>query len=279
MKRILLNILCLGLMAAGMLVLAYPAVSNLINTYRHKTEVTSYIDEVKNMSNEDALARLRDAEEFNREISVYGGYASLTSAQHETYMNLLNITSSGIMCYIKIPILEVQLPVYHGTDEGTLRAGAGHLEGTSLPVGGKGTHAVISAHTGMVDEKLFTNLDKMKKKDIFIIKVLNKTLTYEVDHITVVLPDNTEPLASDPDKDYCTLLTCTPYGVNSHRLLVRGKRIKNIEPEPNIAAINPTVIIMLIGFLLIFVLFVWYILRMIKERRRRSASSARLRQL
>ena len=143
------------------------------------------------------------------------------------YEALLNIAGSGVMGYIEIPELKVSLPVYHGVDEGVLQIAVGHIPGTSLPTGGKGTHRVLSGHRGLPSAKLFTNLDQLREGDIFMLRILDETLTYEVDQILIVEPHEVEALAIDPNEDYCTLVTCTPYGINTHRLLVRGHRVEN----------------------------------------------------
>jgi sortase A len=163
------------------------------------------------------------------------------------------------MGYIEIPSIQVMLPIYHGIEEEVLQAGAGHIPGTSLPVGGKGTHCVISGHRGLVSAQLFTNLDQLKEGDIFLLYTLDRTLTYEVDQIRIVLPDELDDLEIDPNQDYCTLVTCTPYGVNTHRLLVRGHRIANLadgtatadalQLDPNMVAM--VVAIPMLAFLLI----------------------------
>ena len=158
----------------------------------------------------------------------------MTDEERKEYESLLNVGGNGIMGYISIPDIDVELPIYHGTDNAVLTIGAGHLEGSSLPVGGTGTHAVITGHRGLPRAKLFTDLPKISEGSIFQITVLNKTLTYEVDQILTVLPDEVESLEIDPQQDYVTLVTCTPYGINSHRLLVRGHRIDN--PESVVSA-------------------------------------------
>lgn len=190
----------------------------------------NYDKKAAEMSQKEINDALEKAREYNRELL---GNVVLTDPfdpdavkkQNEDYDNLLNIAGDGVMGSVEIPSIDVYLPIYHGTDSESLEKGAGHLENSSLPVGGKGTHSIISAHTGLPSAKMFDNLTEVKEGDVFYIHVLNRTLAYEVDQIKVVLPENVSDLLIDKNKDYVTLVTCTPYGINSHRLLVRGTRI------------------------------------------------------
>ena len=161
----------------------------------------------------------------------------MTEEEREKYDGLLNISDNGIIGHIEIPIINCSLPIYHGTDEAVLQIAVGHIEGTSLPVGGESTHCVLSGHRGLPSAKLFTDLDKLTEGDIFFIRVLDVILTYEVDRILIVEPYQIDSLEIEKEKDYCTLVTCTPYGINTHRLLVRGHRIENIE-EAEIARVT-----------------------------------------
>lgn len=222
----------LALVAAG--VALYPLISNLISEANKSLVETKYEKAVQQMDT-GSLERARlEAEEYNKTLlsvtSTPYTKAALQSAS-ESYDRLLNVRGDGIMGYVEIPVLGVELPIFHGTDEATLDRGIGHLLGSSLPVGGLGTHCVLTGHSGLAGQKMFSDLNKTKKGDIFYLKVLNETLAYMVTEINTVLPEDTSKLAINSGKDYCTLLTCTPYGVNTHRLLVRGERIEYMEAK------------------------------------------------
>ena len=169
------------------------------------------------------------AEEYNASLSYVGGAGGISPQQEEIYNNLLTYNETSAMGIVVIPKINVNLPIYHGTDQTALQVGVGHIASSSLPIGGKGTHCVLSAHSGMADSTMFDQLDRLEIGDTFSIISLGETLVYQVDQIKVVLPEETEDLFIDPNQDYCTLITCTPYGVNSHRLLVRGVRVENTE--------------------------------------------------
>ena len=173
----------------------------------------------------DAL--LQSAQRYNRDLFSRGSRFSLTDEQREDYLSQLSIDTSGIMGYIEIPTIKVSLPIYHGTSDDVLQIAVGHLEWSSLPVGGESTHCVLSGHRGLPSAKLFTNLDQLSEGDLFVIRTLDEVLTYEVDRILIVLPGEVQTLGIEEGKDLCTLVTCTPYGVNSHRMLVRGHRVDN----------------------------------------------------
>lgn len=173
----------------------------------------------------DAL--LQSAQRYNRDLFSRGSLFSLTDEQREDYLSQLSIDTSGIMGYIEIPTIKVSLPIYHGTSDDVLQIAVGHLEWSSLPVGGESTHCVLSGHRGLPSAKLFTNLDQLSEGDLFVIRTLDEVLTYEVDRILIVLPGEVQTLGIEEGKDLCTLVTCTPYGVNSHRMLVRGHRVDN----------------------------------------------------
>ena len=217
---------------AGLSLLLYPFVANQWNNYRQKQLISSYEQTVsqKEASNRiDYDAELKKAEAYNEALlpSILPDSFAIADASEEdqTYMNTLNIAGDEMMGIVEIPKIDIKLPIYHTTEEDVLKQAAGHLEGSSLPIGGKSTHSVISAHRGLPSASLFTDLDQLKKGDHFLIHVLNKTLCYEVDKISVVKPEETSALAVEEGEDLVTLLTCTPYGVNTERLLVRGHRV------------------------------------------------------
>ena len=217
---------------AGLSLLLYPFVANQWNNYRQKQLISSYEQTVsqKEASNGiDYDAELKKAEAYNEALlpSILPDSFAIADASEEdqTYMNTLNIAGDEMMGIVEIPKIDIKLPIYHTTKEDVLKQAAGHLEGSSLPIGGKSTQSVISAHRGLPSASLFTDLDQLKKGDHFLIHVLNKTLCYEVDKISVVKPEETSALAVEEGEDLVTLLTCTPYGVNTERILVRGHRV------------------------------------------------------
>ena len=209
--------------------LLYPSVSQYWNSKTQTRAVENYREILDSLKTEDYDSYFKEAENYNTSLSDLS--FPLTEYKKITgYNNLLNVNKSGIMGYISISKLGVELPLYHGISNEVLNIACGHLEGTSLPIGGESTHSVLSAHRGLPHAKLFTELDKMEIGDTFVITVLNRTVTYQVDQIKVVLPNESSDIQIVPGEDLCTLLTCTPYGINSHRLLVRGKRIENAAP-------------------------------------------------
>ena len=217
------------------------------------------------MSDEKSRAMWEAAQAYNKKLLAKSGDRFvLTDEEKEAYNKVLDVTGTGIMGYVNIPRIAVSLPIYHGTDPAVLEIAVGHIEGSSLPVGGKGTHCVISGHRGLPSAKLFTDIDRLKEGDTFQLQVLNRTLTYEVDQIRVVLPDQLEDLAIDPDKDYCTLVTCTPYGVNTHRLLVRGHRIREEQTDLMVSAdavrIEPRYAVPFIAIPLLVLVSLWILL-------------------
>lgn len=233
MKKNRSNIILILIFLVGLSVMLYPTVSDYINQKNQSRAVASYSEEVENLSDVDYQAYFDAADDYNRRLAETPD-AFYRPEEVNGYADTLDVSGTGIMGYITIPKIGVELPVYHGTSDGVLQVAAGHLEGSSLPVGGAGTHAVISAHRGLPSAKLFTNLDELEVGDTFTITVLDRVLNYEVDQISIVLPTETDLLQPVEGKDYVTLMTCTPYGINTHRLLVRGKRIENAENQKHI---------------------------------------------
>ena len=233
MKKNRSNIILILIFLVGLSVMLYPTVSDYINQKNQSRAVASYSEEVENLSDVDYQAYFDAADDYNRRLAETPD-AFYRPEEVSGYTDTLDVSGTGIMGYITISKIGVELPVYHGTSDGVLQVAAGHLEGSSLPVGGAGTHAVISAHRGLPSAKLFTNLDELEVGDTFTITVLDRVLTYEVDQISIVLPTETDLLQPVEGKDYVTLMTCTPYGINTHRLLVRGKRIENAENQKHI---------------------------------------------
>lgn len=209
---------------------AYPLIASINNEHTQSLVQTEYEEKLQQIDTSEIDAALAAAREYNKTIStVQIEDVDKIKADLPPYEDLLNLANNGIMGYIMIPAINIDLPIYHGTTGAAMEKGAGHMEGTSLPVGGIGTHAVISAHSGMASAKLFTDLDKLKLGDMFFITVCNQKLAYEVDNIAVVEPTDIDLIRIDTQQDYVTLLTCTPYGVNTHRLLVRGHRVEMAE--------------------------------------------------
>ena len=233
MKKNRSNIILILIFLVGLSVMLYPTVSDYINQKNQSRAVASYSEEVENLSDVDYQAYFDAADDYNRRLAETPD-AFYRPEEVSGYTDTLDVSGTGIMGYITISKIGVELPIYHGTSDGVLQVAAGHLEGSSLPVGGAGTHAVISAHRGLPSAKLFTNLDELEAGDTFTITVLDRVLTYEVDQISIVLPTETDLLQPVEGKDYVTLMTCTPYGINTHRLLVRGKRIENAENQKHI---------------------------------------------
>lgn len=212
---------------AGLSLLLYPSISDYWNSFHQSRTIATYAEQVADLNNEEYDILWQEAAEYNSHIRERDNIFSLPDAQRKYYNSLLNVSGSGVMGYIEIPTIEVTLPIYHGTDDTVLQIAVGHLDWTSLPVGGLGTHCVLSGHRGLPSAKLFTHLDQLVEGDIFMLRVLDEVLTYEVDQILIVEPDKVSDLMIEDGKDYCTLVTCTPYGINTHRMLVRGHRIEN----------------------------------------------------
>jgi sortase A len=211
----------------GVCVLAYPTVSDWYNSLHASSVASSYEDAVADMTEPQRDQMLADAQEYNASLArkTMSNFV-LSDAETAQYESLLGV--NGVISYIEIPAIRVKLPIYHGTSEVVLQAGVGHLAGSSLPIGGASTHCVLSGHRGLPSAKLFTDIDQLVEGDVFILRTLGETYTYEVDQIRVVLPEELSELEIEPGQDLCTLVTCTPYGVNTHRLLVRGHRIANL---------------------------------------------------
>ena len=233
MRKNLSTIILILIFLVGLSVMLYPSVSDAVNRKHQSRAVADYAEKVEQLSDADYQTYFDAADAYNRQLNTTPN-AFYKPDLVSGYAQTLDISGTGIMGYITIPKISVKLPIYHGTDEGVLQVAAGHLEGSSLPVGGAGTHAVISAHRGLPSAKLFTNLDELEVGDRFTITVLNRVLTYEVDQISIVLPTEVDQLLPTEGMDYVTLMTCTPYGINTHRLLVRGKRVETTESQKHI---------------------------------------------
>lgn len=256
------TVLLIIILLVGLSLLLYPSVSDYWNSFTQSKAIASYSEEVAKL-NEDKYEELwAAAEAYNESLLERTNTYILSEEQKEEYETLLDVSGIGVMGYIEIPVIDCSLPIYHGTEESVLQIAVGHLDWTSLPVGGESTHCVVSGHRGLPSAKLFSNLDKMVEGDVFMLRVLDEVLTYEVDQILIVEPQDTEALHVVEDRDYCTLVTCTPYGVNSHRLLVRGHRIENIEEAKTVRVtadaiqIEPLLVAPLVALPILLVLLI-----------------------
>lgn len=229
MKNKIITFLLVLVFLSGLGLLLYPTVSNLWNSRHTGKVITQYTREVTSLDRENIREMLEQARDYNTKLFQEGRGFEVSDAENSLYNRLLNTDGNGIMGYVEIPKIRCKLPIYHGTEEESLVNGTGHLEWSSLPVGGESTHSVISGHRGVPSARLFTDIDRLVEGDVFSLHVLGNTLNYEVDQILVVLPEELETLRIEEGKDYCTLVTCTPYGVNTHRLLVRGHRVDTEE--------------------------------------------------
>lgn len=227
-KNSLTNVLIVLLLIVGVGVIGYPTICDLYYKWEVSREIAQY-NQVAEAEKKDYSALWAAAEEYNRQLAESNHFSVTVSAEQTEYISqLLNPLGTGMMGYVDIPSINVHIPLYQGTDESVLQSGAGHWLGTSLPTGGENTHCVITAHNGLVKAKLFTDLDKVKEGDTFTLSILDRVLTYEVDQVLITAPDDFEPMKIVEGEDLCTLYTCYPYGVNTHRLLVRGHRVEEV---------------------------------------------------
>lgn len=261
MKKRGSTVIVILILVFGLSLLLYPAVSNFWNSFTSSRAIGAVAEEIANMDEETYSRILEEAELFNEYLPGRKHLYVLTEEEKSRYDSTLDITGTGIMGYIEIPKLSVMLPIYHGTSEAVLQVAVGHIEWTALPIGGEGNHSVLSGHRGLPSAKLFSDLDKLSEGDTFCIRILDEILTYEVDQIKIIKPDDTTYLQPREGEDLCTLMTCTPYGVNSHRLLVRGHRIENT-PEAKIvyvtsdaAPIDPVIVAAFVALPILLALF------------------------
>lgn len=258
----------------GLGFISYPTVSNLWNQAHQSRAIATYSKQVEKLDDSENKKMLKAARKYNKSLLKKSDHWKLSKKEKKKYESLLDVSGTGIMGYIEVPKIDCSLPIYHGTDEGALQIAIGHLEGSSLPVGGKSTHCVLSGHRGLPSARLFTDLDQMEEGDIFILNILGRKLAYEVDQIKVVLPEEMSDLEIEEGKDLCTLVTCTPYGINTHRLLVRGHRTeyveKKVEEEKKEVQTKKTDIrLMIAGGAGVLILIIIIIVIVIKRRRKR----------
>ena len=263
MKKNLTNILLVVILLVGAAILLYPTAADYWNSFHQTRAIASYSDAVSTMDNADYDRIWSEAEAYNAALAEKANPYFFTEEDQKLYEDRLNISGTGVMGYIDIPEIKCTLPIYHGTSHAVLQIAVGHVEGTSLPVGGEGTHCVLSGHRGLPSARLFTDLDQLVAGDLFLLQILDETLTYEVDQIRIVLPTEVSDLTIEKGKDYCTLVTCTPYGVNSHRLLVRGHRVANEESVAHVRVtadairIDPILVAPAAAAPMLLLLFIW----------------------
>ena len=269
-NRVTLIIAAVGLFGLGLIL--YPSVADWWNSFHQSRAVAAYAQKVANMDASAYEKILADAEAYNNNLASKGIKWTMNEDEIAAYEKELDITGTGIMGYITIPKIHVELPVYHGIDDAVLQIAIGHMPETSLPVGGESTHCAVSGHRGLPSAKLFTDIDKLVEGDTWTVSVLNRTLTYEVDQIRVVEPSDLSNLKLEQGKDYFTLITCTPYGINTHRLLVRGHRVDNAQGEANVIAdalqIEPVYIAPFVALPFIFILLIVMLVSTEYNRRR-----------
>ena len=273
MKKHITTILLILVLVVGLSLMLYPTIANWWNSFHQSRAIADYDAILSEMKEEDYTHLFEAAMAYNEQLRQLK-FPLMYYDQVPGYDDLLDITGTGIMGYIDIPSIQVELPIYHGTSEGVLQIAAGHVEGSSLPTGGENTHCVISAHRGLPSARLFTDLDKMQIGDTFTLSVVDRILTYEVDQILTVLPHEVEPLYVQEGEDYCTLVTCTPYGINTHRLLVRGTRIENAEEvvvkrvTADAVQIQPLLVAPMVAAPILLLLLIILILPKPKKKRR-----------
>ena len=254
-RKNLVTIILVGLMFIGV---------DYWNSFTQSRIIMSYADSISEMDSDEYERIMSSARQYNEELKTKESRWNMTEEEWSRYMSELNVDGAGSMGYITIPKIDIMLPINHSTEEKVLQSAIGHIEGTSLPVGGEGTHCVLSGHRGMPTARLFTDLDKLKEGDTFTLTIMNEMLTYQIDQIRIVEPTDYSLLQFEEGADYCTLLTCTPYGINTQRLLVRGKRIANPNGEAKVVAdaiqVEATYVAPFIAVPIIFVLLLWMVI-------------------
>lgn len=274
-KGKLSNVLLILMLVVGLSLVLYPTLSNYWNSFHQSRAVASYVEQVTKLDNDEYEKIWQSAVEYNQKMKERENLYGLPDELAAVYDQTLNVVGNGIMGYVEIPCIDVNLPIYHGTSESVLQIAIGHLNWTSLPTGGESTHCVVSGHRGLPSARLFTDLDRVSIGDTFILNVLDQVLTYEVDQIKIVEPYDTEALVIEEGKDYCTLVTCTPYGVNSHRMLVRGvrtenaKEMKDIRVTADAIQIEPLMVAPLVATPMLLILLIVLLIPKNKKNRRK----------
>ena len=277
-KSTLFNIILVSVLIVGLSLVLYPSLADYWNSFTSSHAIASYTDQLAEMDKADYQEILDEVREYNEKIIPHRNAYILSDDHRDQYWNLLDIAGNGVMGYIEIPSIGVELPVYHGTDEEVLMMAVGHLEWTSMPTGGESTHCAVSGHRGLISAHIFTDLDQLMIGDYFMMNVLDQVYTYEVDQIRIVQPDETQDLLIEEGKDLFTLITCTPYGINSHRLLVRGHRVDNFEDAQDIRITGDAMIIekmVVVPFVLVPILIIMLIMLLISARNSRIRREAK----
>lgn len=265
------TIILVAIMIVGFSVLLYPFASDYWNQFHQSRAINNYVAAVDEISPEEYMAMLEQAQKYNADLVHNPNRYHMSEADRKVYNSLLNVGNDGIMGFIQIPRIGVSLPIYHGTSDEVLNTASGHIEGTSLPVQGETVHSVLSGHRGLPTAKLFTDLDELAEGDLFTITVLKETLTYQVDQIRIVLPSEMQDLEFSMGEEHCTLITCTPYGINTHRLLVRGKRVDGADLlaiPPDAIRIPPYIVMPAVVIPLLFLALVILLIRYRKPKPR-----------
>lgn len=280
-KNRITAILLVAVLLAGLSLLLYPLVSNYWNSIHQSQAIAAYMDDVAEVDDTTYDALWEEAQGYNASLLENENRFFPDEEERQQYEQLLSISDDGIIGYIEIPSIDVTLPIYHGTSEEILQVAIGHIEGSSLPVGGLSTHCVISGHRGLPSSRLFTDIDQLSEGDIFTLLVLDEALTYEVDQIRIVEPDDISLLEIKEGEDLCTLVTCTPYGVNSHRLLVRGHRVENQEATgflritADAMMIDSRFVAPILAAPILLGIILFMVLRPLKRKKRRAAKGVK----
>lgn len=267
------------LLLAGLSLLLYPTVSDYLNSLRQSRLVAEYMQSVSKLENSRKTELWENAEAYNRKLAEQPLHFNLSEQEMEEYLQTLDVSGTGVMGYLEIPKIEVSLPIYHSTDDVVLEFAVGHLPGTSVPIGGESTHSVLTGHTGLPSAKLLSDADELELGDIFYVQIMDETLTYEVDQIRKVLPEVTKDLAIVPEEDHCTLVTCTPYGINTHRLLVRGRRIETkrsamMRFSADALEVDPLIVMPFLAGPILLVIFLMLMLRPNRAKKRKDQLAA-----
>jgi len=279
MKKNRFDIVLVLLLLIGLSLLLYPSVSDYWNSFHQSRAIANYAEAVADIDNEKYEALWQSAAAYNAQLAEIGTQWEFTEEQEAAYKNELDVTGAGIMGYIEIQKISCFLPIYHSTEEEVLQIAIGHIEGSSLPVGGDSAHCILSGHRGLPSARLFSDIDQLAEGDTFVLRTLDETLTYQVDQIRIVLPYELDDLRIEPGRDFCTLVTCTPYGVNTHRLLVRGHRVENAPEARQIRVtgdafmIDSLVVAPLVALPMLLVLLIALLISSAKKRDRRKVLS------
>lgn len=274
LKKHFVTLIIVLVFMAGLGLLIYPSFANWWNSLHQAKVIMDYADTVAELDQEDYDRILNSAKKYNKNLAKTGILWTMNKDQKAEYKRQLSVDKSGVMGYISIPKIHIKLPIYHGVAEKVLQTSIGHIEGSSLPIGGKSSHCIVSGHRGLPSAKLFSDIDRLKEGDVWTMTILNETVTYEVDKIWIVEPNDLSKLSIEKGKDYCTLVTCTPYGVNTHRLLVRGHRIPNLNGSADVIAdamqIEPVYIAPFVAAPILLILILMLLFRTRKGKKRNS---------